>query len=129
MMIGVLSAGLDITIEEAMAKLMEIGSMPAAVSETDGSNLPQVHALNCLTAIFKTSYLSHAEKKLETYIPHCLQLAADCLKSEVYVESSQPYMAFVCVLTILLDGRSGTAACYFCADSWIAFSAQAKARP
>lgn len=93
MMIGILSAGLEITIEEAMAKLMEIGSIPAAVSEADGSNLPQVHALNSLTAIFKTSYLSHAEKKLETYIPLCLQLAADCLKSEVYVKPSQPYTA------------------------------------
>lgn len=76
-----------------MAKLMEIGSMPAAVSEADGSNVPQVHALNSLTMIFKTSYLSHAEKKLEMYIPLCLQLAADCLKSEVYVEPTQPYTA------------------------------------
>lgn len=86
MMIGILSAGSVITLDQVMAKLMEISSMPAAVSETDGSNLPQVHALNSMTAIFKTSYLSHSEKKLETYIPLCLQLAADCLKSNMYVD-------------------------------------------
>lgn len=91
MMIGILSAGFEITLERAITKLMEIGSTPVAVSEADGSNLPQVHALNCLTAIFKTSYLSHSEKKLESYIPLCLQLAADCLKSEVFVDPALPY--------------------------------------
>ncbi|MBE3046535.1 hypothetical protein IMZ48_29205 [Candidatus Bathyarchaeota archaeon] len=85
MMIGILSAGSEITLEQAMTKLMEIGGTPVAESETDGCPLPQVHALNSLTAIFKTSYLSHIEKKLERYIPLCLQLAADCLKSEVFV--------------------------------------------
>ncbi|SPO02760.1 uncharacterized protein DNG_05435 [Cephalotrichum gorgonifer] len=84
MMIGVLSANSEITLEQALSRLMEIATMPAEVTETDGSNLPQVHALNSLTAIFKTSYLSHFEKKLEKYIPLCLQLAADCLKSKVW---------------------------------------------
>ena len=113
MMIGILSAGLEISLEHAMSKLMEIGSTPAAVSETDGSSLPQVHALNSLTAILKTSYLSHLEKKLETYIPPCLQLAADCLKSEVFVKRTGPFLRLSVMLTIRLDGRSVTVACCF----------------
>jgi hypothetical protein len=66
-----------------MNELMEIASKPASVHETDGSKLPQVHASNCLTAIFKTASLSQLEKKLGTYLPLCLQLAADNLRSEM----------------------------------------------
>ena len=129
MIIGILSAGLDVTLEEAMTQLMEIGSSPAMQSETDGSNVPQVHALNSLTAIFKTSYLSHSERKLEAYIPHCLQLAADCLKSEVCVISSRPSGSSFTVLTIILVGPSETVACCSYEAYWIACLVRAKARP
>lgn len=93
MMIGILSANYRISFDGAMEELMKIGATPAAVSEADGSNLPQVHALNSLTGIFKTSYLSHFERKLERYLPLCLPLAADCLRSQMYVKlcnSSNP---------------------------------------
>lgn len=119
---------MEVTIEQAMAKLMEIGSTPAAVSEADGSNLPQVHALNSLTAIFKTSYLSYSEKKLEKYIPLCLQLAADCLKADVFVDPVQPFSTWMHLLTLSLDGPSATADFYFCAGLWIACSELARAR-
>ena len=130
MMIGILSANLDVTIEQAMTKLMDIGSTQAIVSETDGSNLPQVHALNSLTAIFKTSYLSHSEKKLETYIPQCLQLAADCLKSEMFVDPFPTSVQFIRTNRLMTSpaGRSATAASCFYAVSWTVYLGQARAR-
>lgn len=67
-----------------MAKLMEIASMEARASETDGSNLPQVHAFNCMKDIFKSSYLTSIGNKAEKYLPQCLELAANGLKSELW---------------------------------------------
>ncbi|KAK5664241.1 hypothetical protein OQA88_458 [Cercophora sp. LCS_1] len=66
---------------EVFAKLEEIGRKPALVSETDGSNLPQVHALNCIRGVFRSSLLS---KKAEAYLAVNLQLASNSLKSEVW---------------------------------------------
>lgn len=63
-----------------MRELREISERPALISETDGSNLPQVHALNCLKDIFKSSAFS---KRVDVYLTDTLQLAADSLKSEV----------------------------------------------
>lgn len=63
-----------------MQKLQEIAQSPAQVTETDGSNLPQVHAFNCLKEVFKSSLLS---KKAELYLPECLELATNSLKAEV----------------------------------------------
>ena len=65
-----------------MEKLRNIAQEPALISQTDGSNLPQVHALNCIKDIFKSSYLS---KRAEPYLTESLQLAATSLRSEVYV--------------------------------------------
>lgn len=65
---------------EVFAKLEEIGRKPARVVETDGSNLPQVHALNCLRGVFRNSFLS---KKAENYLAVNLQLASNSLKSEM----------------------------------------------
>lgn len=63
-----------------MSELRDIAQKPAHVSETDGSNLPQVHATNCIKDIFKSSMLS---RRAEPYLTDCLQLAANSLKSEV----------------------------------------------
>lgn len=63
-----------------MHKLQDIAQQPARVSETDGSNLPQVHALNCVKDVFKSSNLS---RRAEPYLTECLQLAAESLKSEM----------------------------------------------
>jgi Putative death-receptor fusion protein (DUF2428) len=54
--------------------------MPVQFSEKDETNLPQVHAMNCLKEIFKSSSLG---KKPESHIADCLQLAADSLNSDV----------------------------------------------
>ncbi|KAK7908349.1 hypothetical protein PG985_015652 [Apiospora marii] len=64
-----------------MEKLRSIAQEPALISQTDGSNLPQVHALNCIKDIFKSSYLS---KRAESYLTESLQLAAASLRSEVW---------------------------------------------
>ncbi|KAK1750774.1 thyroid adenoma-associated protein [Echria macrotheca] len=79
---GILSANSQSpSFGEVFAKLEEIGQKPARVTETDGSNLPQVHALNCLRGVFRSSLLS---KKAESYLASNLQLASNSLKSEVW---------------------------------------------
>ncbi|KAH7162646.1 putative death-receptor fusion protein-domain-containing protein [Dactylonectria estremocensis] len=85
MMTGVLSANASSpSFEQVMAKLMEVASLEARVSETDGTNLPQVHAYNCLKDIFKSSYLTAVGNKSEKYLLQCLELAANGLKSELW---------------------------------------------
>ncbi|KAI0840628.1 hypothetical protein F5Y06DRAFT_308806 [Hypoxylon sp. FL0890] len=82
LIVGILSSNADRpSFEDVIRNLQEIGGRPALVSETDGSNLPQVHALNCIKDIFKSSYLS---KRAEPYLTDCLQLAASSLKSEIW---------------------------------------------
>ncbi|KAI0887401.1 putative death-receptor fusion protein-domain-containing protein [Annulohypoxylon maeteangense] len=82
LIVGILSSNAERpSFEDVIHNLQDIGRQPALVSETDGSNLPQVHALNCIKDIFKSSFLS---KRAEPYLTDCLQLAADSLKSEVW---------------------------------------------
>ncbi|KAF5018056.1 hypothetical protein F66182_9980 [Fusarium sp. NRRL 66182] len=85
MMTGVLSANTtNPSFEQVMSELMGIASQEARVTETDGSNLPQVHAYNCLKEIFKSSYLTAMGNKSEKFLPQCLELAANGLKSELW---------------------------------------------
>ncbi|RYP32263.1 hypothetical protein DL767_005314 [Monosporascus sp. MG133] len=82
LIVGILSANADYpSFDTIMRRLREIAERPARIAETDGSNLPQVHALNCLKDVFKSSALS---KRAEAYLTDCLQLAANSLKSEVW---------------------------------------------
>ena len=84
-MTGILTANADDPAFDAvMARLMEIAQTEARVSETDGSNLPQVHAYNCLKDIFKNSLLASQGNKVERFLPQCLELAANGLRSEVW---------------------------------------------
>lgn len=88
LVIGVLAANSDSpSFKEVFQDLADIAKRPARVVETDGSKLPQVHALNCLRGIFRSSLLS---KKAESYLPPTLELAAESLKSEVYVTPVLP---------------------------------------
>lgn len=83
MLTGILSANdKSPSFEKVIADLVKIARKGARVSETDGSNLPQVHALNCLKDIFKSAQLTQLGKT-ESHIPECLELAAGCMKSEV----------------------------------------------
>ncbi|KAK4196532.1 putative death-receptor fusion protein-domain-containing protein [Triangularia verruculosa] len=69
------------SFDEVYSNLEEIGKKPVTQAETDGSNLPQVHALNCLREIFRNSLLS---KRAEGYLARTLNLASTSLKSEVW---------------------------------------------
>lgn len=82
LMTGILTSNADIVpFQEVIRTLQRIASEPARVTESDGSNLPQVHAFNCLKEIFKSSLLSeHAE----LYLSECLELATSSLRSEVW---------------------------------------------
>ncbi|KAG6038091.1 hypothetical protein E4U41_004560 [Claviceps citrina] len=85
MITGILAAnGADPTFDQVMKTLMTIASEEASASETDGSNLAQVHAFNCLKDIFKNSLLTSLGNKSESYLPQCLELAASGLRSEVW---------------------------------------------
>ncbi|OHE95630.1 hypothetical protein CORC01_09062 [Colletotrichum orchidophilum] len=84
MITGIVSANapqpsFDVVIEELVA----IARKPAFNSESDGSKLPQVHALNCLKDMFKSSFITQLGKSAP-HIPQCLDLAAGSLKSEVW---------------------------------------------
>lgn len=63
-----------------MKELSVLARRPIELSEKDETSLPQVHAMNCLKEIFKSSLLS---TKAEPHIAECLQLAADSLNSEM----------------------------------------------
>ncbi|KAL3964384.1 hypothetical protein ACCO45_001388 [Purpureocillium lilacinum] len=85
LMTGILSANAaHPSFEHVMEELMSIARREARVAETDGSNLPQVHAYNCLKDIFKNSMLTSMGNKSESYLPQCLELAASGLRSEVW---------------------------------------------
>lgn len=102
MMTGILASHADIpSFKEVMATLQEIAAKPARVSETDGSNLPQVHAFNCLKEVFKSSLLS---KYAELYLAECLQLATNSLKSEVWAIRNCALL----LLRSLIDNLFGT---------------------
>ena len=81
LIVGILSSNAEQpSFDTVMCELRAISERPARISETDGSNLPQVHALNCIKDIFKSSAFS---KRVDVYLTDTLQLAADSLKSEV----------------------------------------------
>lgn len=81
LMIGILTANAESpSFKEVIPTLVSIAERPAQNLETDGSKLPQVHALNCLRDIFRSSGVNKGAKH---YLPTILQLAANGLKSEV----------------------------------------------
>lgn len=89
------------SFEQVIRTLEEIAKRPALVSETDGSNLPQVHAFNSLKEVFKTSLLS---KKAERYLLGCLELATNSLKAEVWAIRNCALL----LLRSLMDSIFGT---------------------
>jgi Putative death-receptor fusion protein (DUF2428) len=83
LMTGILAANSKSpALEDVMAQLKTLARQPAAFTSKDETNLPQVHAMNCLKEIFKSSSLG---KRCENHIADCLQIAAESLKSKVYV--------------------------------------------
>ncbi|TAQ88243.1 hypothetical protein B7494_g3410 [Chlorociboria aeruginascens] len=81
---GILSANYQRPdFQAVMTELKSLASRPVKLSETDETNLPQVHAMNSLKEIFKSSTLG---KRSESHITDCLQLAADSLNSEILID-------------------------------------------
>ncbi|GJC86686.1 uncharacterized protein ColLi_09524 [Colletotrichum liriopes] len=84
MITGIVSANApQPSFDKVIEELVTIAQKPAYNSESDGSKLPQVHALNCLKDIFKSSFITQLGKSAP-HIPQCLELAASSLKSEVW---------------------------------------------
>ncbi|KAK2070621.1 hypothetical protein P8C59_005100 [Phyllachora maydis] len=82
LMTGILTAKAESpSFQDIFQNLEDIARMSAHASQTDGSNLPQVHALNCLKDIFRSSLLS---KKADGHLAGTLRLAGSCLPSEVW---------------------------------------------
>ncbi|KAM0284815.1 hypothetical protein ACHAQH_001735 [Verticillium albo-atrum] len=104
MITGILSADSESpSFDRVISDLTEVAQREARVTETDGSNLPQVHALNCLKDIFKSAHLAQTGK-VERHIPQCLELAAGCLKAEVWAIRNSGLL----LLRSLIDNLFGT---------------------
>jgi hypothetical protein len=83
LMTGILAANSQSpALEDVMAQLKTLARQPAAFAAKDETNLPQVHAMNCLKEVFKSSSLG---KRCENHIADCLHIAAESLKSEMYI--------------------------------------------
>lgn len=92
-MTGILSANAEYpSFESVMSELESIARRPVKLSETDETNLPQVHAMNSMKEIFKSSALS---KKSELHVAAGLQLAAESLQSDMYVYQDHPEYSYL----------------------------------
>ncbi len=61
-----------------MEELMALARQPVEATEADGSKVYQVHALNSIKEIFKSTALG---KRSESYIPQGLELAVRSLQA------------------------------------------------
>jgi len=94
LMTGILAANAaKPSFDEALDSLEEIARNPVRAVAADGSDAPQVHAMNCLRAVFKSALLS---RRAERYFPRFLQLASSSLRSEAYV--LPPAIPLLCLL-------------------------------
>ena len=80
-MTGILSSNAKVpAFPDVMEELKSLSRQPVQLSETDETNLPQVHAMNCLKEIFKSSTLG---KRSESHMADGLKISADSLNSEM----------------------------------------------
>ncbi|KAF4824014.1 hypotheticall protein [Colletotrichum tropicale] len=104
MITGIVSANAaQPSFDDVISELVAIAQKPAYVSEIDDTKLPQVHALNCLKDMFKSSFITQLGKSAP-HIPQCLELAAGSLKSEVWAIRNCGLL----FLRSLLDNLFGT---------------------
>lgn len=88
LIVGVLSANAQTpNLEEVMMKLMNIARQPVVSSE-DETNVPQVHATNCIREIFKSTLLGRAADR---YLSDNLVIATDNLNSDKQVWPHQEH--------------------------------------
>jgi hypothetical protein len=63
-----------------MIHLKTLSGQQVVLSDVDETNLPQVHAMNCLKDIFRSSVLG---KRADNHITEAFQIAATSLKSDM----------------------------------------------
>jgi Putative death-receptor fusion protein (DUF2428) len=80
LMSGILTAKSSQALDKVIFELKNLARNTEPFQGRDEANMPQVHAINCLKEIFKSSALG---KRCESHLTDCIQLAADCLKSEM----------------------------------------------
>lgn len=72
-------------LENVMLDMQAISDTPVqAVPNVEVTQIPQVHAMNCLKDIFTNTQLG---PRTEAYVSDTLDIAAGCLESEVCVFS------------------------------------------
>lgn len=80
-MVGILAAeSSDISFAYAFQELSLEAVKPVDPSVDSSKGLSQVHALNCLKDIFKSTKLG---QRSEAYLSPALKLAGDCLSSDM----------------------------------------------
>jgi hypothetical protein len=82
-----------------MADLKAEAEAPPARKVSFGDPLPQVHALNCLRAIFLNTLLGTSS---ERYITACLHMAAGCLTSNIWAIRNCGLMLFKALIDRML---------------------------
>jgi hypothetical protein len=66
------------SFDQVMVELMTLAGEPVESSDIDEMNLYQVHAMNCLKELFKSTILG---KRSEGYLAQCFELAVKGLRS------------------------------------------------
>ena len=66
------------SFEKVMGELVTLAGRPPESIDTDDINVFQVHALNCIKEIFKSTTLG---QRSERYIAQGLELAVESMKS------------------------------------------------
>jgi hypothetical protein len=111
MIVGILSADVNGSLfETTMADLKTEAGAPVSPGIAFGDPLPQVHALNCLRAIFTSTFLSSPS---ERYITSTLKLAANCLNSSIWAIRNCGLMLF----RALIDRLLGTTTSHYWSDN------------
>jgi hypothetical protein len=86
-------------LAQAFADMEDIARQEVDAKSAEEGSLAQVHAMNCLKDILKTTRLG---EKTQQHIPTALQLAADALRSEVWAVRNCGLMLFRAVIDRLL---------------------------
>ena len=66
------------SFEMVMEQLQKEAGFTGGISSADQTHLPQAHALNCLTDIFRSAIVG---KKSEAYIAESFQIGVESLRS------------------------------------------------
>ncbi|KAF2675118.1 hypothetical protein BT63DRAFT_420345 [Microthyrium microscopicum] len=99
LMVGILSVDVDGSLLKRAIHDLQSTAKSEAIDLSEGGSLPQVHALNCLKAIFTTSNLAGVS---EVYIPEAIDLAGQCVNSKIWAIRNCGLMLFKSIIDRLL---------------------------